>query len=544
MAEQILGPYLDRTDRTQKRCNIQSQSTGKIINSTIVSAQCPRFMKSPFESNREHFEKNGVAEEPIASRHVDIHNHPGGQVEAGKPAIIQNETAKCKRTQIVHEDSGKVFNLSVVSNHCPDWMKSPFESNREQLNRAGHNQNLLVRDRPYDAGKKLDAFEIISNNKHLPTFATKGAARMPRPGDWTCRRSQIVHEETGQLNNHHTVSFSAPDFMHPTPASKPLPHNDHPRPRSHRGHPGPYSDIHAAGLTRAETCDDIWGTKGHASHLRSKKVNLRVPETGELKSNTMVSGKAPQFMNEPFDSNKRHLESRNLYQAIHTMNCPHKVPEKPWGGSRKVTPQEPSYDVPDWMIQEGPAHQKKLEAALSVRAEVDHHRRAGNTRAFCPPSVTSSVASRSTTTPSAAHLHRSHSQRNHQNHDHHHHQRRSASQYSRSADGMSLASSENSARGPRRGGSVDSRSRASGSASFASSYMYGSSCGYGSEATGRSRTRPGDSCPGPSHASRSRASSRSSSCRSSRSDFGGGGHVRSQSATLGRTPLSVRTYRR
>ncbi|CAE7330171.1 unnamed protein product, partial [Symbiodinium pilosum] len=109
-------------DRKSKKGTVIDAGTGKVANYSIVSVESPHWMKQPFESNRTFFEKQGVAQKLRSMSSQEHENHfVAGRRVPERPKQVFKQ---------VKNEEGKIQNLSIVSVGAPQWMKSPFESNR------------------------------------------------------------------------------------------------------------------------------------------------------------------------------------------------------------------------------------------------------------------------------------------------------------------------------------------------------------------------------------------------------------------------------
>lgn len=128
------GPHYagDRSKefRDKAKGAVVDQLTGKVANSSIVSPESPQWMKEPFENNRQYFQNKGVAQKLRALSAEELRDT--GFI-AGRPVPVR---ARQVHKQITNE-AGRVQNMSIVSRTAPDWMKSPFESNRTYFENAG-----------------------------------------------------------------------------------------------------------------------------------------------------------------------------------------------------------------------------------------------------------------------------------------------------------------------------------------------------------------------------------------------------------------------
>lgn len=109
-------------DRKTKKGTVVDGGTGKVANNSIVSVESPQWMKQPFESNRSFFEKHGVAEK---LKTMSNEEHEDNFIAGRRVPVRPKQVFK----QVKNEE-GKIQNLSIVSVGAPQWMKSPFESNR------------------------------------------------------------------------------------------------------------------------------------------------------------------------------------------------------------------------------------------------------------------------------------------------------------------------------------------------------------------------------------------------------------------------------
>eukprot|EP00434_Breviolum_minutum_P006490 symbB.v1.2.005730.t1/scaffold337.1/size226155/6 len=115
--------------RDKKKGAVVDQTTGKVANNSIVSHESPSWMKEPFENNRGYFNNKGVSKmmQPPLEELRETEFIAGRKVP---------ERPRKVHKQITNE-AGRVQNLSIVSRTAPEWMKSPFESNRNYFENAG-----------------------------------------------------------------------------------------------------------------------------------------------------------------------------------------------------------------------------------------------------------------------------------------------------------------------------------------------------------------------------------------------------------------------
>eukprot|EP00933_Yihiella_yeosuensis_P053512 TRINITY_DN51755_c0_g1_i1.p1 TRINITY_DN51755_c0_g1~~TRINITY_DN51755_c0_g1_i1.p1 ORF type:complete len:438 (+),score=49.96 TRINITY_DN51755_c0_g1_i1:36-1316(+) len=114
-----------------RRTNLVNEETGQIANKTIVSRQAPDWMKAAFENNRDHFEQKGVTQK--------IQSRTG---RAAGQSYVHDPATRTRKNNIVDEETGVLKNQSIVSPQSPDFMKSPFESNRQYFQSLGADQKL------------------------------------------------------------------------------------------------------------------------------------------------------------------------------------------------------------------------------------------------------------------------------------------------------------------------------------------------------------------------------------------------------------------
>eukprot|EP00435_Cladocopium_sp_Y103_P046621 s761_g13.t1 len=87
-------------------------------------------MKEPFENNRQYFQNKGVAQKLRALSAEELR----------ETAFIAGRNVPVRPRQVhkqITNEAGRVQNMSIVSRTAPDWMKSPFESNRTYFENAG-----------------------------------------------------------------------------------------------------------------------------------------------------------------------------------------------------------------------------------------------------------------------------------------------------------------------------------------------------------------------------------------------------------------------
>jgi len=314
--------------------------TGR-FNQTAVSPGGPTFMSSPFLSNRSHLEEGGVIP---SMQGYDTSPNDDGFAAIGKPSAAFHAEPR-RRSNIVEDGTGHVFNTSALSPYSPDWM----QGQEAEGGRPPHFGKLG----PHVIPTVETLLGNVGPEAHHPSFARKGSAREPRPGDWSRKKTQIRDDETGQLRNQSMVSRSAPDFMK-SPFESQRPYFEHRgidqklRPRTAK----PQASVHEghrAGLAYAEGADHVWGQQGEGTPGKNKKMNVRHEETGELHGNTLVSARAPKFMHSPFEADRANLEAQDKVQAPRDMKGQKKVQTKGFmESSKKMLPKPVSPDVPEW----------------------------------------------------------------------------------------------------------------------------------------------------------------------------------------------------
>ncbi|CAE7231681.1 unnamed protein product [Symbiodinium sp. CCMP2456] len=134
-------------DKKSKKGTVVDGGTGKVANNSIVSVESPQWMKQPFESNRSFFEKQGVAEKLKA---MSYEEHEENFVAGRRVPVRPKQVFK----QVKNEE-GKIQNLSIVSVGAPQWMKSPFESNRPYFMSQG-----IAQRRQNEPAEQVSAMEL------------------------------------------------------------------------------------------------------------------------------------------------------------------------------------------------------------------------------------------------------------------------------------------------------------------------------------------------------------------------------------------------
>lgn len=176
--EVAAGGYT-RKGTTPKKGPVKMADTGVIRNQTIVSARAPGWFKESFESNRDYFESQGVAQNLKAPR-------MGVETAAG----FDKEQVRMKRTNITDPDTGKLINATIVSAGAPGWFKNAFENNREYFEQKG----VAEQRKQPQAGAQVTA----AGNR-------KSHARM--------KKSNIADPETGKISNRTIISKDAPEHF-------------------------------------------------------------------------------------------------------------------------------------------------------------------------------------------------------------------------------------------------------------------------------------------------------------------------------------------
>ncbi|CAJ1365371.1 unnamed protein product [Effrenium voratum] len=182
-----VGRYAgDRSkDRSAKKAPVLDQDTGKVANNSIVSPESPQWFKEPFENNRNFFESKGVAQK-LKTMTNEEHKDKEKFVAGRKIPQRQRQNFK----QIKNEE-GKIQNLSIVSVGAPQWMKSPFESNRPyfeshgiaQARKAATEESTMRRSNsapPKSRGSREETEK--KEAKGVPSHAAERSARRKSSG--------------------------------------------------------------------------------------------------------------------------------------------------------------------------------------------------------------------------------------------------------------------------------------------------------------------------------------------------------------------------
>lgn len=177
--EVAAGGYV-RKGTTPKKGAVKIEDTGVIRNQTIVSTRAPAWFKSAFESNRDYFESQGVAQQLKAP--------PRGTGETA--AGFADEPVRMKRTNITDPDTGKLINASIVSAGAPTWFKNAFENNREYFEQKGVAEQL----KKPQAGAQTNA---AGHGKSSPRM----------------KKSNIADPTTGKIYNKTIISKDAPEHF-------------------------------------------------------------------------------------------------------------------------------------------------------------------------------------------------------------------------------------------------------------------------------------------------------------------------------------------
>mmetsp|Transcript_30625 Transcript_30625/g.70677 ORF Transcript_30625/g.70677 Transcript_30625/m.70677 type:complete len:516 (-) Transcript_30625:212-1759(-) len=159
-------------DRRSKKAAVTDQDTGKVANNSIVSVESPHWMKQPFENNRTFFEKQGVAQK---LRTMSTQEHEANFVAGRRIPSRPKQVFKQIKTE-----EGKIQNLSIVSVGAPQWMKSPFESNRpffEQQGIAQVKAQELAKEVQEEGSKASRPSSTPPRSKGPPSHAAERAQR-------------------------------------------------------------------------------------------------------------------------------------------------------------------------------------------------------------------------------------------------------------------------------------------------------------------------------------------------------------------------------
>jgi len=168
---------------------IKGQMKGHLGQNTYCSMASPDWMKTSFDSNRDHFQEYNIPVHRKCSAESDIYR----------------EYPIEKRVNIAVTSNSEPQHPLVVSKHSPRWMKAPYLSNVEFFEKK--------------TGTKLNEF-VYSN----PGFRSK-------PGHKTARRNMVSDEHPHWM----VASVVLPADKHPNPEE--LPHRSHlPRTKAPEDH--------------------------------------------------------------------------------------------------------------------------------------------------------------------------------------------------------------------------------------------------------------------------------------------------------------------
>eukprot|EP00930_Biecheleria_cincta_P028940 TRINITY_DN20142_c0_g1_i1.p1 TRINITY_DN20142_c0_g1~~TRINITY_DN20142_c0_g1_i1.p1 ORF type:complete len:379 (+),score=57.85 TRINITY_DN20142_c0_g1_i1:214-1350(+) len=255
-----------------KRTNIVNPDTGKLANKTIVSVETPTWFKSSFESNREHFEKQGIAQKLGRTT-------PEGEVAAG--GYVRKATTP-RKGAVKIEDTGMIQNQTIVSTRAPDWFKCAFESNRDYFESQGVAQHLKVAHAGGETAAGLPAQQV----------------RM--------KKTNITDPDTGKLINATIVSSGAPAWF------KTAFENNR-----------EYFEKQGVAEQRKPQAGAETRAAGHQeTHARMKKSNIVDPQTGKISNKTIISKDAPDYFKTAFESNRPYFEKQGVAQKL--QNSPEK----------------------------------------------------------------------------------------------------------------------------------------------------------------------------------------------------------------------------
>mmetsp|Transcript_63008 Transcript_63008/g.132986 ORF Transcript_63008/g.132986 Transcript_63008/m.132986 type:complete len:387 (+) Transcript_63008:47-1207(+) len=260
--------------------------------SNNVSATSPDWMKSAFNNNRRHFEDIG----PRPRSEV------GDKPYAGSSTTWIGRGPALKKTGMSHQETGKVFSAQVVSMDAPEFMKSPFESNRDFLTKEGR--------------VKVQVFDTNAAKKMTKGERAAGIHSEHRRGDWLTseemgKHTNVVQEATGRICNATITSIAAPAFMK-----------------------SPF-ETHRAYFEKIGVVQQLKPSVGPKEHEgvfghnvgKSKRLNL-AHEDGRIYNGTIVSRDAPHFMKSPFESNRAHFTAAGVAQKLKPTSSAREVGER------------------------------------------------------------------------------------------------------------------------------------------------------------------------------------------------------------------------
>jgi len=478
-----MADAFDRSAGVRRRNNLAEEKTDRNFNNTAVSPNVPGFMMSPFETNREHLEEGGVL---ASTKGLSVRNPDDGFAASGKPSTGLGADSR-RRSNIVEEGTGHVFNTSAISAHSPDWMKGT----QPEADRPGklHSFGKLT---PQQAATTEELTGSIHNLAHNPTFAMKGTARERRPGDYSAKKTHLVDEETGELRNHTVVSRSAPDFMK-SPFEAQREHferrgiDQQIRPRTARPQAGP--EGHRAGFAYVEGNDDAWGRLGASHDGRGKRMSTKHEDNGELRAGVQMSARGSQQSSKKMATKPASPDAPEWMKS-HAEIVPSQAVHAPTKAAG--TPAAAAYT---------PAAQDKCRpqpSSCASSSRASGSTRASGSRASGGASRASASSSRLSSQRSASASHVSSSRR------------------SRGSQKSSAASSYLYGSGS---GSGSRTSRSASDFSGGSSYMYGSSYCSGSRSGSGSGSRAGTQVSGSSYFSHGSGSRTERSSRASSAPF-------------------------
>jgi len=246
------------------------EETGKVLSNSIVSGQSPNFMKSPFESNKDFFIKQGIAQN-LKKREPDTARAAGKEQNV---AVQQGTNRQGRKTQIVQE-TGRICNQTIVSVESPNFFKGPFENNKAFFMDQG----------------------IVEKMKSLQDL--KGSHNHSAGYDVTKqvngKRVNIASPETGKVYATHMVSVGeVPEVMK----------------RNYENHKDHYEKIgqKPTGKAHDERSWDYAGTDSQFVHRHKTKTTCIVAEeSGKVHAKNIVSPESPSWMKEPFENNREHF---------------------------------------------------------------------------------------------------------------------------------------------------------------------------------------------------------------------------------------------
>eukprot|EP00928_Gymnodinium_smaydae_P080279 TRINITY_DN64007_c0_g1_i1.p1 TRINITY_DN64007_c0_g1~~TRINITY_DN64007_c0_g1_i1.p1 ORF type:complete len:465 (-),score=63.67 TRINITY_DN64007_c0_g1_i1:56-1450(-) len=254
-------PGLERLTKRWKKPQVVCEETGIVRNAAIVSVNSPDFMKAPFESNRDFFEQQGVAQRA----HTLKSRHP--ERAAGKP--IHEDAEAAVRGGI--RPKGLETAVTAVTKDAPDHFYTAYARNEEALS-SKHLYGRPVKEPFGKEGATAGAFD-----KERKVHSKQIVLKCPDSG-----KNRSVH---------HRNYEQAPDFMN-----------------------APYwsnvDKYHSRGFG-ADGSPRDFAHAGRDAGLQERGKNVAYVDdyTGKVYNKNIQSPEAPTWAKSAFESNRAYFEA-------------------------------------------------------------------------------------------------------------------------------------------------------------------------------------------------------------------------------------------